>query len=59
MTELFDCLRNTMAERDRLREVNRELVETLGEAQAALNGAPNTIGLHNQIDAALKKVKEI
>ena len=47
-----------VAELARLREVNRELVAALREAQATLNGAPNTIGLHSQIDAALAKAKE-
>lgn len=34
---------------------HEDLVAALREAQAALNGAPNTVGLHTQIDAALAK----
>jgi len=32
-----------------------ELKWALIEAQAALNGAPNTVGLHDQIEMALGK----
>lgn len=32
----------------------RQVRDALEEAQAALNGAPNTQGLHSQIDAALR-----
>lgn len=34
------------------------LVEALKEARDALNGAPNTIGLHSQIDTALTSYRE-
>lgn len=36
------------------KEVLRQTRDALEEAQAALNGAPNTQGLHSQIDAALR-----
>lgn len=36
-----------------------DLVEALQEAQAALNGAPNTIGLHRQIDQALSRARAL
>lgn len=32
-----------------------DLVAALREAHSALNGAPNTLGLHSQIEAALAK----
>lgn len=34
-----------------------ELLEALIEAHNALNGAPNTVGLHAQIDAAIAKAR--
>jgi len=42
-----------------VRAVNahEDLVFALREAQAALNGAPNTVGLHDQINTALAKAK--
>lgn len=51
-----------MGERDALTAENAalkkwadELKWALIEAQAALNGAPNTVGLHDQIEMALEK----
>lgn len=41
------------AELTHLRSVRDELAYALSEAQDSLNGAPNTEGLHCQIDAAL------
>lgn len=38
-----------------LGEQNAELLAALKEARDALNGAPNTIGLHSQIDSALAR----
>ena len=35
---------------------HEDLVAALREAQAALNGAPETVGLHSQIEAALGPV---
>lgn len=34
-----------------------ELLAALKEALAALNGAPNTVGLHDQISAAIAKAE--
>ena len=34
-----------------------DLLEALHEARAALNGAPNTVGLHDQINAAIAKAE--
>ncbi len=34
------------------------MAEALKEARDALNGAPNTIGLHSQIDTALTSYRE-
>lgn len=38
-------------------EQNAELLAALKEARDALNGAPNTIGLHSQIDSAIAKAE--
>lgn len=35
----------------------QELLAALEEARDALNGAPNTMGLHFQIDAAIEAAK--
>lgn len=37
---------------------HHDLVAALAEAQAALNGAPNTVGLHERINAALELAGE-
>lgn len=34
-----------------------DLLAALIEARDALNGAPNTVGLHNQINAAIEKCR--
>lgn len=39
-------------------DIVKSLVEALKEARDALNGAPNTIGLHSQIDSALNSYRE-
>lgn len=48
----------TAAERDRLREINAVMLAALQEAQMALfHGAPVTVGLENQINAAIAKAE--
>ena len=65
ITELFDYLRNTMAERDRLREVNRELVAALELAIRYiehLQAIPFALHASRPVErarAALAKAKEI
>lgn len=39
-----------------LQKQRDELLAALKEARDALNGAPNTVGLHDQIDAAIATV---
>lgn len=39
-------------------DIVEAMAEALGEARDALNGAPNTVGLHNQIDSALNSYRE-
>ena len=38
-------------------EIYNDLLSALIEAQAALNGAPNTLGLHEQIEKAIARAK--
>lgn len=40
-----------------LQKQRDELLAALKEARDALNGAPNTVGLHHQIDAAIASVE--
>ena len=47
------CTMAAEADRDRLAAQVKELRAALSEARDALNGAPNTVGLHAQIDHAL------
>lgn len=39
-------------------DIVEAMAEALKEARDALNGAPNTIGLHIQIDSALNSYRE-
>lgn len=47
----FDTVESLYQQRD-------ELLAALIEAREALNGAPNTVGLHNQINSAIAKAEQ-
>jgi len=55
VNDLWKAVRTLTAENAALKKWADELKWALIEAQAALNGAPNTVGLHDQIEMALGK----